>query len=365
MVKVLFYSDTPMLGGCENQMLLLAKNLTRERFSVTLACPAERRLNPWCQKFMEEGFEVQRLQVFHKHDPRHFFYLKKLLPKFDLIHIHIWNPASCRYALLAARGVPTVVTEHDPFPLTGIKGWIKEKLIPRANRIICCSQDARDKTLAQRGIAAERIRIIPNGIELDSWNRETENRERNEFREANLGSLRDRIILCVAELNKRKGQAYLILAMRKILQKFPDAKLVLVGRGPEQRAYQKLALPLRDRIVFLGQRRDIAELMAASDLFVLPSVREAFGLVLLEAAASQLPVIATTAGGIPEIINDKQTGLLVPPENAEALADGIITMLEHPREAQKFAKAALEKTIREFDAKKMAERTAAVYDEIL
>lgn len=365
MKQILFYTDTPLLGGAENQMLLLAKYLPKDRYNVTLACSSYQNLNQWCQQFMMNGIKVQRLKVLHKHDPRHYLYLKKLLPGMDLLHLHLWNPASCRFALMAAKNIPVVITEHDPFPLTGIKAYIKEKLSDRVKAIIATSEAAKKLVLEQNSTWEPRTHVVPNGIDIDEWRRECILESRTEFRRTNFGTVKnEKIILCVAELNKRKGQKYLIKAMEDVLNSFPDTKLVLVGSGWEKRYYEKLARPWVEKIIFLGQRRDIAQLMTASDLFVLPSIREAFGLVILEAAIADLPIIASNVGGIPEIVENEKTGLLVAPSDSGKLAEAIKTLFSQPEYGIQLLKAAREKTETSFSAKTMAEKTAEVYDKI-
>lgn len=356
--KILFYTDTPLLGGAENQMYLLAKFLPKEKYTVELACSSYRNLNIWCQKFMEIGVKVRRLRVAHKHDPRHFLYLKHLLPKFDLLHLHLWNPASCRYALAASKRFPVIVTEHDPFPLKGLKGWLKKKLMEHVRAIIVCSQAAKNIVCEEDSGCASKLTIIPNGIDIEEFITQAKNADRMEIRSVTL-------ILCVAELHERKGQRYLIEAVKRLAAKFPDIKLVFAGEGGRRKYYEKLARPLGDRAAFFGRRRDIASIMAAADMLVLPSVREAFGLVLLEAASVGLPTIATNVGGIPEIIEHGKTGLLVPAGNPEEIAKAIIMYLEHPAFAAELAKRAKEKVEKEFHARSMAMRTAEVYDKVL
>lgn len=364
MKKILFYTDTPQLGGAENQMLLLSKYLP-ERYKVTLACSSYQKLNPWCQKFMELGIPVIRLKVIHKHDPRHFLYLKKIVREFDLLHVHLWNPASGRYAFFLKER-PIVAMEHDPFILQGIKGWMKKNFLPRAKRIIVASRAARDLVAAQLPESIEKICIIPNGIDAEEFTSKIDAAQRNEFRRANFEiAANEKVILCVAELHERKGQKFLIAAMSEILRVIPKTKLVFVGEGPMRRSYEKLARSFGDRISFLGRRKDIAKLIAAADVLVLPSIREAFGLVILEAGASGVPVVSTEVGGIPEIIEQNRTGILVPPESEKALAQAIISILQNPGFAREMASRAKTKVLSDFDARRMAEQTALVYDEIL
>ena len=100
-INIVFYTDTPLLGGAENQMYLLCKFLDKKKYNITLICSGYKRLDDWVKKSKNENINVIRLNVAHKHDPRHYFQLKEYLRHHpvDLMHIHVWNPASCRYAL--------------------------------------------------------------------------------------------------------------------------------------------------------------------------------------------------------------------------------------------------------------------------
>jgi len=366
MKKILFYTDTPLLGGAENQMMLLAKFLPADKYSVTLACACNKSLNQWCRQFMELGVQVQRLKVLHKHDPRHYFYLRKLLPHFDLVHAHVWNPASCRFAMLAADKTPLVITEHDPFLLTGIKGWLKKKLVKNVKAIITASTAAKKLVLEQDASLEPLIHVIYNGIDIEEFKNQCVLENENEYKLANLArSLNDKIILCAAELHERKGQKFLIEAMKKIIAEFPNAILALAGEGSRRKFYEKLALPIKNNVVFLGRRKDIAKLMTVSDVFVLPSVREAFGLVILEAAVAGVPTVATRVGGIPEIIEDLKTGLLVDSQNPDHLAEAVIKILKNPAPSALLAKAAKERVKKRFNAREMALKTAEIYEKVI
>lgn len=366
MKRILFYTDTPLLGGAENQMLTLARFLPKDKYTITLACSSFQKLNPWCQKFLDEGMEVVRLKVLHKHDPRHFFYLKTLLKNFDLLHMHVWNPASGRYGFLASGKIPLIITEHDPFPLKGLKGRLKEKFLQKTRIILVTSQAAKRLVLEQDQGLESKIAVVPNGIDIEAWRASAKLEDRNAFRRIHFNATpHDKILLCAAELHKRKGQKYLIEAVKQLLPDFPMLKLVLAGDGPERNAYQKMALGMEGRIHLLGRQKNVAQLMMASDVFILPSIREAFGLVLLEAAAIRLPIIASYIGGIPEIIENEKTGVLVPSGDAKALAAAIGTLCKNFDLANAFAAAAQKKTDQLFDAKTMAMKTAQVYDSIL
>ncbi|MBI5152035.1 glycosyltransferase family 4 protein [Candidatus Peregrinibacteria bacterium] len=381
MKNILFYTDTPIYGGAERQMVLLAKFLDAARYNISLACSAQKSIDALAENFERLGKKVFRISALHKHDPRHYFQLRRAIKESNahLIHAHVWNPASCRYAYLAARSakIPLVITEHDPGKISTLKNIIKKYLLKNVSAIIAISEENKKFLSAAYSHMADKITVVHNGIDIDEFeNRLANFVDREKYRKEVFGaSQHNKIILCVAELHPRKGIKYLIQAFAKIsdvktgtvLDREPSPILVVVGNGKQTRQLEELAknLGIKSYVKFLGQRNNVPELMASADLFVLPSLHEAFGLVLLEAGAAKLPVISTNSGGVPEIIENNHNGLLVPPANADALAKAIKNLLAHPDLNKKFTQAGYGIVKEKFDAKIMAEKTSAVYDKLL
>ncbi len=360
-MNVLFYTDTPNYGGAEKQMEMLARHLKPLGCNVSLACGSYSTLKGKKDELKKVYQEVYSLPTLHKHDPRHYTALKKLLKKgvFDLIHIHLWNPGSCRYAFWAAEKakIPIVTTEHDPFELTGVKNAIKKRCLMKTDQIIAISMD-NYRHLAQLGEdTKKRLNIVHNGIDLDKY--------LDNVDKASLPVQKgDLVITCIAELHERKGQKYLIEAFKKLQTQIPKLHLMLVGKGPNEAQLKKDYATVTN-LHFLGWRDDIPAVLKASDLFVLPSLREAFGLVLLEAMASGLACIATDNGGTMDIVIEGQTGYLVPPGNSDRLAEAINKILRNPGQKADMEKAGLERVQKEFTADKMAARTLEVYKKVV
>jgi len=370
-MKVLFYTDTPNYGGAEKQMELLARHLKPLGCAVSLACGAYSVLLGRADELKKAYEHVYTLPTIHKHDPRHYLALRKLLKteKFDLIHIHLWNPGSCRYAFWVAEkaGIPIVTTEHDPFELSGIKGIIKRSTLNKTNQIIAISMD-NFRQLSEYGEDVKnRLNIVNNGIELDKFldNKDKVTSFANDSHKASLNVQSGALVLtCIAELHERKGQKYLVEAFRKLQAEMPMLHLFLVGKGPNE-AYLKTTYKDVINLHFLGWREDVPQLLRASDVFVLPSLREAFGLVLVEAMASGVAVVATDNGGTTDIIEDGKTGYLVPPANSDRLAEAIRTLLRNPDQKRDMEKVALERVKSMFTADEMARKTFAVYQKTI
>lgn len=373
MKKVFFYTDTPIFGGAERQMLLLAQNLQKEKYIPSLICSNYESLEPMMEAWKNSGFDVYKLNVMHKHDPRHFFQMNKLLKieNPDLLHIHLWNPGSCRYAFLSApENLPIVTTEHDPFPLKGMKKMLKVKYLEKTSETITVSDSNKELMISEYPEFESDITTVHNGIDLEYFEKSIvhmTSQEKNKIRHHVLkADQKDRVILSIAALHPRKGLDYLLEAMPAVLEKFPDAKLAIVGEGPQKKDLQKIIsrLKIDHRVMLLGYQEDIPKLLKCVEIFVLPSITEAFGLVLLEAMAAQLPILSTKAGGIPEIIQHMKSGLLVEPGNTQELTDGLNELLRNSALSQKIAFVGLHH-VKEFSARSMAEKTQAVYDKVL
>lgn len=368
---ILFYTDTPYAGGAENQMYLLAKFLDKQKYEVKLICSNFKSLDDWATRFETEGIEVVRLNVFHKHDPRHYFQLKEYIKRHpcDLMHIHVWNPASCRYAFMAANkyNLPLVVTEHDPFELPKFKKYIKNKLMKHVQKIVTVSHSNEKLIQKIYPDLKNYTTTILNGIDSTWFESQLLNfseTKMKEFREEEFeADDNTKVILTVAELHERKGLEYLIKAMPAILKKMDNLKLIIVGKGPQQQELEKLIEKenLANNIKLLGHRKSIPKIMASANLFVLPSVKEAFGLVILEAMAAWLPVLASNVGGIPEIIEDGVNGFLIEPKNSEKLAEKILELFNENFKFEEYIKNAQLILKDKFDAKSMAKQYEKIY----
>jgi glycosyltransferase involved in cell wall biosynthesis len=195
-----------------------------------------------------------------------------------------------------------------------------------ADVVLADSAYCQDAIVRHYGIPADRIRLVPEGIDLARW-------QRIAAQTPHLGD--GSTILCVARQYPRKHVADLLRAMPQVRRDVPSAHAVIIGNGPEHASLRALAaeLGLGDAVQFLGAIADddeVARWYRCADVFCLPSVQEAFGIVFLEAMASGLPVVATRAAAIPEVVPDGQAGLLVPPGDVDALAAALTVLLREP-----------------------------------
>ncbi len=168
-------------------------------------------------------------------------------------------------------------------------------------------------------------------------------------------------------MTAQKGIKDLLEATPLILNKYPEVRILIAGEGPlkEKLQLKSSKMGLEKRVYFLGYYDNLEDFWASLDLFVLPSHTEGMGIVLLEALASKVPVVATSVGGIPEIITSGKHGLLVPPKNPQALAEGVIELLEDINKKDSFVKAGVNRIKEKFLLSDMLLKTAEIYNEVL
>lgn len=172
------------------------------------------------------------------------------------------------------------------------------------------------------------------------------------------------VLVTIARLTEQKGHRYLLQALPCLLETWPQLCCVFVGEGELQDALKRMAIDLgiERACRFVGVREDIADLLVAADLFVLPSLSEGFPFVLLEALAMGCPVVASRVNGVPELIEDRKTGLLVPARDPQALARAIRDMLSDPTAASKMGAAGRAVVQDRLTVDRMVVNTTAIFD---
>jgi glycosyltransferase involved in cell wall biosynthesis len=171
----------------------------------------------------------------------------------------------------------------------------------------------------------------------------------------------------VARLHRQKGLGDLLAAVAWVRERVPDVRLLLIGEGElrDELEAQARALGLSGAVIFAGIRTDVAEIVAALDIFVLPSLWEGTSNAVLEAMAAGLPIVATAVGGTPEVVVDGVTGLLVPPRDPSALAGALVTLLQDADLRHRMGRAGRERVKQYFSLERMVRRTEALYEELL
>lgn len=219
--------------------------------------------------------------------------------------------------------------------------------------------------VARRYVSPKKVRVIPNGVELERFSIEpgAAKRLRNEL--VRNGEF---LWIAVGRLVPNKNFPALVQAFQLVQQRHPRAILAIAGTGPEKAKIEQIVsqYAVSDRVLLLGPRNDVPELLAAADALVMASIWEGFPNVLLEAAASGLPVVATDVGANREVVKDGTTGFLVPPGAVETLADRMLALMDMPLDERRaLGRAAQRLVATEFAFPKVAQQWATLYEEFL
>lgn len=245
--------------------------------------------------------------------------------------------------------------------------WVDRITFPLSLGYISNSRAAMN-FLIQKGYPKNKFWLIYNGIEIGKFYRCQEQVECNEIKEK-YGISQDKfVITCVANLRAVKGHKYLINALHILKTRGFNFEALFVGDGSLYQELKDLSISynLENSIHFLGRRKqeEVQEILSISDIFVLPSLVEGLPTSIVEAMASKCPVVATDVGGIPEIVKDKKTGFLVPPQDANAIADKIEILLKDSKLSGKMGESGVERVKKNFTIDRMVKSYENLYKNI-
>lgn len=355
------YLVRPAEGGIKSQVLTLMAGLDKSRFETVLICP------PNCSLYMEAekaGHKVIPLDLVGEINPQKDLaaarriraILHKLRP--DILHIHSTKAGLVgRLAVMGMRRRPKVIVTVHSFVFDErigrkkrmLTAWIERRLARYADRIIAVSKALRDELISEMSMPPSKLQVIYNGIV---------------FRDLPKIGHSGTVVGTVARLAPQKGVDHFIRAAGIVKEKHPDTRFAVIGDGPFRAGLEALAkeVGIGGGTEFMGFRTDALEIVAGFDVFALTSMRETFGLALVEAMSQGVPVVASQAGGIPEIVDGETTGLLAEPGNAEDVAEKICRLLDDRAFAAETGKHGCEFVRANFSAERMLDETQGVYE---
>lgn len=382
--------DSLTAGGAEALTLAFARAVDPDRLRPTVVCLKSLGGNPYEEALRETDVPVIRLDARNLRDLRAFRRLTALLDETgaELIHAHLESASIWGTLAGRLRRRPVVTTFHTaPGPVPAAvgpqgeserrpRGWTRED-VRRRLRLALVNRWARRNLMvseaALRGWAAagldpRRATVVHNGIDCAPFERAADEPELRAGVRAELGGGDgEPLVVSVSVLRPGKGLETLVEAAPRVLARVPGARFAIAGEGPlaEGLRHRAETLGVADAFRWLGFRRDVAAVLAAADLFVLPSRNDAFPTALLEAMAAGLPAVAGDAGGIPEIVEAGRTGILVPPGDPGRLADAVADLLERPAERTAMGRCARERVRSHFSVGAWLGRLDVVYREAI
>ncbi len=363
-IRVVEVLATSTNGGAQEHLHSLVTRLDASRYDVSVVS-------------LSAGSAVRRLQragvpVLVIEDPDDSIAVGALAAhlsevRADVVHAHMYRAETVATRAVIALGEAgqrrpyLTATIHSSRVRSLDDQEHLRELTPHMDRLIAVSRAIERKLVDEQRTAAP-VSLVYNGVDLERYDNQEACCTLPEEYGMEPGS---QIVGVVARLEPEKGHPTLLEAWPAVLRAVPDAYLLIVGEGSRRDALEAQARELRiaHRVVFTGRRDDVPAVTAALDVAVLPSYREAQGMVILEAMALSRPVVASAVGGIPEMIEDGVTGLLVPPHDAEALAAAIVRLLKDHPLADTLGRAGHDMVHDRFCIELMVNAIESVYDE--
>lgn len=368
-MRILHLISSGGLFGAERVAVELSKSLKKTYHCEPILGVIRNVYNPH-EEILEEaksnGIAYTVFSCRSQLDLKLAFSIREFIKRnrIDVIHCHGYK--SNFYGLLASRGeVPSVTTNHN-WLTTHWKlktyCFLDSLWIRFFDRIVAVSNEVK-KDMLRYKIPEAKIRVVDNGIALERFAKPVE----TNIMKNQLGlDEKIRIIGTIGSLVIEKGHIYLLEAARQILDVVKDLKFLIIGDGPLRKALEEKSeeLGIKKDIIFMGQRKDIPELLMAMDVFVLPSIKEGLPIALLEAMASKRPVIATRIGAIPNVIENEDIGVLVEPKDITGLRDAIMNLLNDPGRMNLLARKGFDRVCRDFSSDEMAKNYLKLYNEL-
>jgi len=364
----------PSAGGIKNHLLTLIEHSDQKKFEHMVACPA----GEMAKVFTGAGITTYEIPLRGEICPASDLAVIKMLVclfrinRVDISHCH--GSKAGLVGRLAARlaGVPAVVMTvhnsifHDHFPpwkkllYSQFEGF----LAGFTHRIITVSHALGYEIISRERISPEKVVTIYNGISPEQF---CQSRDREYLQKTTGIPASDRVVGTVARLASQKGVINFIRAAAQLSAGSQGLAFLVVGEGPLRAVLEREseARKLKGKLFFAGDRQDVKKIMPCLDVFVLASLTEGLPLTVLEAMACRRPVVASRVGGIPEIINDGVSGLLVNPGDVSALSSAVRKLLNNEGMSGRMGNEGHNRVVQLFTARKMARDTEEVYTELI
>ncbi len=365
-------------GGAQENTVSTVRLANRDRFQVDLISgPTYGSEGSIEDAVAAAGIEIVRIpELVRNLDPwrdfRAYRHLKRLFreKRYHIVHTHTSKAGYLGRLAAAHAGVPIVV--HTPHGhiffgyfrsgLTAFFTRLERHAARKTDRLIALTHRGIEEHLVRGVGRPEQWEAIFSGIDLSPYAQAIARRD--DTRDLLGIGAGDLLVGAVGRLEPVKGFAYFVEAARRVAGNAPETRFILVGDGSLSGELQSRVADLGDRFQFLGLRHDVPDLMAAMDVCVVPSLNEGMGRVLLEAGAAGAPVVASNVGGIPEILRDGDTGILVAPRDAKGIADEILTLRDDSALRQRMSEMA-QRVSGDYSIEHMVERIEAVYETLI
>lgn len=360
-------------GGAEKQVVEISTRLSRRGWKVAIISLLDPQI--YLKELQEAGVSLISLHIRSKSPLacakaflHAFFFIRKYHP--TIVHAHMFHANIFTRLLRLLRPWPVLICTAHNIDERGRKGTDKFRtFLYRVTDPLCdlttqVSRAGLERYIRIGAVPKHKARYIPNGVDIHRFAPDPKVRENMR---RGLGLENEFVWLAVGRFEPQKDYAIMLLAFAQVIKKYRDTCLLIAGDGPLRASMETLAkeLGIEDYVRFLGARRDIPELMNAADGFALSSMWEGMPMVLLEAHAVGLPIVATDVGGNREIVLHGKTGFLVQPKTPNALAQAMLRLMElPPDERQKMGQAGRKHVVENFSIEHVVNIWEALYREL-
>lgn len=371
--NIVYMIDGLGWGGAERLMIPILSNIDRQRFNARVCVLQEKDNNPVANELREIGITVDMLPVRYLRDlsaiPRIIRYLREV--EVDLLHAQLEFSTILGGIASKHLDIPSVVTLHS---IVAHKEGLKSKfhsmfedfiLRNFVDRVISVSEETQRFYLKAAKLSDKKSCVIYNGIDINKYSADLPD-SLHVLREFDIPP--NAIILTtVAVLRKLKGIQYMIQAMPAILSVNPQVYYLVVGGGEYFEVLQEEVKKyhVEKNVRFVGIRKDIPSILAASDLFILPTLTEALPTVLAEAMAAGLPIVASYVGGVPEMVHDNINGKLVAPADPKMLEAACLALLKDTESLHQMGKAGRKIVEEKFNIKTQVQHLQNLYVQLI
>lgn len=373
-INILYIITGLEIGGAERLLVSVIRNLNREKYKIVV-CFLKGK-GPLANEIRGMGVKVLDMKMRARFDLSVILKLVRLIKRenIDLVHTHLIRADILGALAAKLAGVPIIISTRHSFSGRWEECYLVRKAYQVASnfmdKIITVSEAVKDRLAEWSGIKPDKMIVIHNGVDVGEYKIKDDGGRRRDFFDVDA---KVPLIGMVSRLVPCKGHKYFLEAAARVKKDISDARFLIVGgtmyyneRYKKELTRYAEYLGLNGGVLFTGIRRDIPQIMSCLDIFVLPSIiDEAFGRVVLEAMACGRPVIATNGGGIPEIVKDNETGMLVPPKDSDKLAQAIIALLEDKERAKRMGLAGRERVEQYFSLEKMVKKIEDLYGQLI
>jgi glycosyltransferase involved in cell wall biosynthesis len=375
---VVLFTNSPHMGGMEEHVLLLAGGLVARGIRTATVCSPRPEIQPLREALTARGVTVHTPSERRTSPADAVRRVRELAGIFrryrgGILHVHSTGFHGGELVMLAGQvaGMAAVVrTEHvPPQPPVGARHRLQVRVRDRLllDKVICVSEGNRREHEDLLGRRSDKLTVVLNGIDADRFSHEDGEDGEGVCRELGLAEGTPLVGVVARLAEERKGISEFLRMAAEIVRSDARSHFLIVGEGPlrPQLEQEAVALGLSDRVTFLGARPDVPRMMAAMTIFVMPSLYEGGPLTLLEAMAMGTPVVSTSVGFAPDVVEVGTTGYLVPPGDPAALAHAVTTLVRDEALTERMGRQARARAEGSFSSEHQVDATIAVYRSVL